>query len=146
MSRLRLTVSYANKADKFKRPTLPAWLADARLPAIMALPAKDARRSSYAYYRKLYWATPPWLSDAQIAEMRAIYVNAPEGYEVDHIVPLKGKRVCGLNVPWNMEAIPKRMNQEKSNHHWPGMALQPVDMFDPHKYEVFDLEPPKGTV
>jgi len=146
MTRLRLTVSYAGGHDRLKRPPLPAWLADSLQASIMALPAKDAKRSSYVYYRKLYWATPPWLSDEHIAQMKAVYANAPAGFEVDHIVPLKGKRVCGLNVPWNIEAVPKRTNQEKSNHHWPSMALQPVDMFDPHRYEPFYLKPPQGKV
>ena len=52
-----------------------------------------------------------------------IYAERPEGYEVDHIVPIKGygflngKRqrvVSGLHVPWNLESIPKAENRKKS--------------------------------
>ncbi len=51
---------------------------------------------------------------------RVIYESAVGGvHEVDHIVPLKHPLVCGLNVPWNLKALPIRDNQLKSNNYWP---------------------------
>lgn len=65
-------------------------------------------------------ATPAWLSDSQIEEMRDIYQTAKdlewlneEPLHVDHIVPIQGKDVCGLHVPWNLQILTASKNLSK---------------------------------
>jgi len=57
------------------------------------------------------------LLQAHRAEIKAIYdfCQVFAGHEVDHIVPLQGKKVTGLDVPWNMQILTISENRRKSN-------------------------------
>lgn len=56
--------------------------------------------------------TPAWANQEKINE---IYANCPEGYHVDHIVPLRGERVSGLHVENNLQYLPASENISKGN-------------------------------
>lgn len=67
-------------------------------------------------------ATPKWLTKQQLAEIANIYKQAKQleketglKYHVDHIIPLKGKDVCGLHTPWNLQIPKAEENIRKSN-------------------------------
>lgn len=57
--------------------------------------------------------TPPWADQKAISKF---YQDCPPGHEVDHIVPLQGKNVCGLHALENLQYLPISANRKKSNH------------------------------
>lgn len=64
-------------------------------------------------------ATPKW---ANLDAIEAIYADADRRkLEVDHVVPLQSKRVCGLHCEANLRPLSKRLNRQKNNRYWPGM-------------------------
>lgn len=57
-------------------------------------------------------ATPKWLNRKLLKEF---HKNCPDGYQVDHIIPITNKDVCGLNVPWNLQYLTAFDNNSKNN-------------------------------
>jgi hypothetical protein len=68
---------------------------------------------------KQYQATPSWADTFMIEEiyhlasLRTQLLGYP--WEVDHIIPLQSKYVCGLHVESNLQVIPRKQNRSKGN-------------------------------
>lgn len=109
-----------------------AWLADAD-PDDPLLSRNQ--RNSIRYFTALYRAWPDWCADHP--GYKEVYDEARtrraegEAVNVDHIVPLRSKIVCGLHVPWNLEVVHVEANARKSNNFWPDC---------PHENLEFEFE------
>ncbi len=57
-------------------------------------------------------ATPKW---ANLEKIKHIYKGCPKGWHVDHVIPLRGRNVCGLHVETNLQYLPAHDNMSKSN-------------------------------
>lgn len=110
MAKKRQRYAENKQAERLRVKT---WKANnpAKVTAIRAA-MKDSRRI----------ATPAWLSKTQRDEIYKTYIDAKRisaltgvAFEVDHIVPIRGRRVCGLHVPWNLRVIQADQNREKAN-------------------------------
>ena len=69
--------------------------------------ARGAKRRSAKLQR-----TPPW---SEIEDIQEFYMNCPESYHVDHIIPLQGNMVSGLHVLSNLQYLTAEENLKKGN-------------------------------
>jgi hypothetical protein len=80
--------------------------------------AKTARRRA----QKLC-ATPAWANQDhilffyEIAKLLSERTGVPR--HVDHIVPLRHRKVCGLHCAENLQVLPATTNLIKGNRSWP---------------------------
>ncbi len=82
----------------------------------------DKRRARVSARRaRVKACTPPW---APYRDILAMYLSAQRvsgclsiKHHVDHIIPLKGRLVSGLHVPWNLRVVPAIVNIRKQNHY-----------------------------
>lgn len=68
-------------------------------------------------------AVPKWLTEDdfwmieqayELAQLRSKVFGFK--WHVDHVIPLKGKNVCGLHTPYNLQVIPAKENLKKRNN------------------------------
>jgi len=67
-------------------------------------------------------AKPSWVDQEEIdvvyREAASVARDTGVPHDVDHVVPLRGRNVSGLHVPWNLRVIPASENRAKGNK-WP---------------------------
>lgn len=108
---------YAENAEKVKSRT--------RLKR--QLDGDQVRKMERAYYRNnpgpykanaarrkaaLLKRTPNW---AKLEAIKEFYSNCPEGFHVDHVIPLQGKDISGLHILSNLQYLPAEDNLKKGN-------------------------------
>lgn len=120
--------SYAKNAEKRRLESAEYRAKNPDKVRAMCRKSKANNRAYYTYLQsqrleKIKQATPPWIRKEQKEWIINIYKcakNIKEYYKastaVDHIIPIKGKNVCGLNVPWNMRVVTQAYNSQKSNN------------------------------
>lgn len=105
---------YQENKQKYYERNLKKWL---EMPHVVL----EACRRRTAMKRQ---AVPAWANQEKIKEAYLIAELLTKilkiSYQVDHIVPLKSKFVCGLHVEHNLQVITASENAAKGNRWWPG--------------------------
>ncbi len=80
------------------------------------------KRLAMSQYRTIKESTPSWLTVEQKDYFKFMRLKARDAtmrtgvlHVVDHVIPLRGKNVRGLHVPWNLQILTMRDNSRKSN-------------------------------
>ena len=71
--------------------------------------AYEAKRRSAKLKR-----TPAW---ADLNKIKQFYSDCPDGYTVDHVIPLRGELVSGLHVESILQYLTNEQNSRKGNRY-----------------------------
>ena len=94
----------------------------------------------------------PWVKGHLLKEIEAFYTMAKElervfpwKQHVDHIVPMNGKNVSGLHLPWNLQILSEKENKKKGNKHVEENTTTPVPAGDYSQGEIYPELGPFST-
>jgi len=143
-ARARKKAWYDKDPERARRDST-RWYSDNKECALQAVADYRKKRAEWwkEYHKKWRGENPgkilAWVRKYQAAKLQAIPVWADfdailgiyeraqsmkdSGIpcEVDHIVPLRSKLVCGLHVASNLQIIDPMTNKKKGNRWWPDM-------------------------
>lgn len=101
--RLNSCKEWSNKNKQYVKDYISKWQKDN--PGIV-------KAHSAKYRAKLLERTPCW---ADLDKITEFYKCCPEGFHVDHVIPLQGKFVSGLHVFQNLQYLTQSDNCKKHN-------------------------------
>jgi hypothetical protein len=73
----------------------------------------------YKYLKRR--AIPSWFEHEKVLIEKVYEMAGVLGMQVDHIVPINSKLVCGLHCWHNLQLLAPSENRSKSNSYWPDM-------------------------
>lgn len=100
------------RADYWKDPERARLIAGPNWQAWYDRNPKRALAMTREQQAKRLLRVPAW---SEREAIKAFYEACPEGYEVDHIIPLQGETVSGLHVLGNLQYLPMLENRSKGN-------------------------------
>ena len=107
---LKRMVQWRNNNREISRLASTRWAKNNPARVLANINARRAR---------LLQAIPAWADLDAIGliyeKRKQISLDTGMVHHVDHIVPLRGKLVCGLHVSWNLRIIPARDNLQKGS-------------------------------
>lgn len=78
----------------------------------------SAKRQA-SYKAALLKRVPSWITNSELEEISKFYALCPEGYHIDHIIPLQGTNVSGLHTLSNLQYLKAEENLSKKNIYLP---------------------------
>lgn len=73
------------------------------------------KRKNALARKRLKERIPNWVNEEELWMIQCFYADCPEGYHVDHIIPLNGVIVSGLHILSNLQYLSAHDNAVKHN-------------------------------
>ena len=102
---LRANESEEKRAVRLEKAKLKARIWRANNP-------RHRNALTTAHKKAVKQRTPAWADRQKIVEF---YKNCPQGYQVDHVIPLRGEFVSGFHIAENLQYLTAKENRNKSN-------------------------------